>query len=97
MLLWNVPQNEFVADAVRNDGALTLAPAATAKLKALAADSKMAKLWKIISPGKKAAASRAAGSGSGATETSIEDALRKAVADAAARAQARVEAMLAGH
>ena len=44
MLLWNVPQNEFVADAVRNDGALTLAPAATAKLKALAADSKMAKL-----------------------------------------------------
>ena len=89
---WGDPA-DFVADAVRTDGALTLAPAAVTTLKALAADSKMAKLWKIISPGKKAAASGAAGSSSGAGEPPIDDALRKAVAAAAARAQVKADAV----
>ena len=59
------------------------------------------KLWKIImkiiSPGKKAAASGTAGASSGASEPPIDDALRKAVAAAAARAQAKADAWLAAH
>ena len=35
---------------------LRLAPAAAAKAKALESDAKMAAVWKVISPGKKAAA-----------------------------------------
>ena len=83
---------------LRTDGALTLAPAAVTTLKALAADSKMAKLWKVISPGKKKpAASGTAGSSSGASEPPIDDALRQAVAAAAARAQVKADAWLAAH
>ena len=70
---------------------MRLAPAAVAKLKALQGDVKMAAVWKVISPGKKAAASGTVGS-SGTRQ--ITDAMRAAVAAAAARAVAAAHAAL---
>ena len=78
-------------DSIRTARALRLGPAAMAKLKALQGDKKMAALWKVISPGKKAAASGTAGS-SGTQQ--ITDAMRTAVAAAAARAVAAAHAAL---
>ena len=62
-----------------------------AKVKALATDKRMVALWKVISPGKKAAASGTAG---GSAAPPLADALRTAVAAAAARAVARSAAAL---
>ena len=59
----------------------------------LAADKKMAKLWKVISPGKKAAPSGQAGSSS---QPAIPDVLAQAVAAAAARAVEKAAAALCG-
>ena len=70
--------------------------AATEKLKSLAADTKMAALWKEISPGKKKApASGTAGSG-GSSSGSLIESMRAAVAAAAARAVEKSAAALAG-
>jgi hypothetical protein len=61
------------------------------KLKALQGDKNMAAIWKVISPGKKAAASGTAGS---SATPQITDAMRAAVAAAAARAVAAAHAAL---
>ena len=71
----------------RSEGRLVLTSAAMAKLKALAADKNMAKLWKIISPGKKAAA------GASSNQPTIPDTVRAAVAAAAGVAVANPTAV----
>ena len=72
--------------------------AAMEKLKSLAADTKMAALWKEISPGKKKApASGTAGSGgSSSGAQNLIESMRAAVAAAAARAVEKSAAALAG-
>lgn len=75
---------DVCADSVRADETLTLSPAVTTKLKALAADAQMQRLWQTISPGKKAAASGSAGP----LQTPIDAAMRAAVAKALAVAAA---------
>ena len=71
----------------------TLSAAATAKLKALAADKRMQQLWSTISPGKKAAASGSDGRSDGTVP--IDAALRAAVAKAMAVAEAAQRAAAA--
>jgi hypothetical protein len=76
-------------DSIRTERTLRLLPEGVAKLKALEKDKKIAAVWKVISPGKKAAASGTAGSSGSAA---ITDAMRTAVAAAAARAVAAAQA-----
>ena len=95
LLLHKVEASDFSADGVRADETLTLATAATAKLKALAADKQMERLWQTISPVKKAAATGSDGS----SQPPITDAMRAAVAKAlavAAAAQQAAAAILPG-
>ena len=95
LLLHKVEASDFSADGVRADETLTLSKAATAKLKALAADKRMEQLWQTISPGKKAAATGSDGS----SQPPITDEMRAAVAKAlavAAAAQQAAAAILPG-
>ena len=95
LLLHKVEASDFSADGVRADETLTLSKAATAKLKALAADKRMEQLWQTISPGKKGAATGSDGS----SQPPITDAMRAAVAKAlavAAAAQQAAAAILPG-
>ena len=93
LLLHKVADEDFRADSVRTDVTLTLSAAATAKLKALAADKRMQQLWSTISPGKKAAASGSDGRSDGTVP--IDAALRAAVAKAMAVAEAAQRAAAA--
>ena len=45
-----------MAESQQKHGVIVFAPSAVSKLKGLASDHRMGKLWKVISPGKKAAA-----------------------------------------
>ena len=91
MLLHKVEAEDFDADGVRKQETLTLSMAATAKLKALAADKRMEQLWQTISPGKKAVARGSDGS----SQPPIADAMRAAVAKALAVATAAQQAAAA--
>ena len=81
------------AAAAKSTKRLTASAAATAKLKALAADKRMQQLWSTISPGKKAAASGSDGRSDGTVP--IDAALRAAVAKAMAVAEAAQRAAAA--
>ena len=91
LLLHKVEAADVDADGVRMDETLTLSMAATAKLKALAADKRMEQLWQTISPGKKAVARGSDGS----SQPPIADAMRAAVAKALAVATAAQQAAAA--
>ena len=82
---------DFDADGVRKQETLTLSMAATAKLKALAADKRMEQLWQTIRPGKTAVARGSDGS----SQPPIADAMRAAVAKALAVATAAQQAAAA--
>ena len=75
----------------RSDKLASQPPEAVAKLRALADGSEISKIWKILSPGKKAAAS-----GSDAAAPPIDEAMRAAVAAAAKRAVTNANANVAG-
>ena len=98
--LWSLLVMVYVLCRIVGDAGqpkmLELSAAATAKLNSLAADPRMEQLWKVISPGKKAAASGS--SGSSATPhgvVPIDAALRAAVAKAMAVATAAQNAAAA--
>ena len=93
LLLHKVEASDFSADGVRADETLTLATAATAKLKALAADKQMERLWQTISPVKKAAATGSDGS----SQPPITDAMRAAVAHTKGRNVNRIAVAYSGN